>query len=412
GQPTPVGRWLDMAWKRQRFGAAWSMAVRHPVVLDPDQTIWHAYTVKAWPTLVLIDPEGRIAWTRSGEQDLEQLDAHIQVVMDQARGSGTLADIARDFATHAPSCAEPLAFPSHVEPSPDGRRLAISDAGHHRVLTTTTDGSVLRVWGSGHPGHSDGPAAQAQFDQPRGLAWVDGAIVVADAGSHTLRRLDLNTATVSTLAGTGQLGQAPLREGPPQPALAVALRSPWDLCVWGEHLVVTLAGSHQLALFDRRTQQIELWSGTGAEASIDGAVAHKALWAQPSGLSRVQTTLVVVDSEASAVRTIDLRWLEVETQVGGGLFLFGDRDGAYPEARLQHPLGVQALPGGGAIVADTYNGKLKRVFQGQVVTVAQGLHEPSSVRSLGERSWVVADTNAHRIVQVHWGGEVTLIRVR
>src|SRR5512145_3146202 len=55
--------------------------IDHPVVSDPDFAIWNAYGARAWPTLVLIDPEGYVVATASGEGHLEQLDRAIAAVI-------------------------------------------------------------------------------------------------------------------------------------------------------------------------------------------------------------------------------------------------------------------------------------------------------------------------------------------
>ena len=120
--------------------------------------------------------------------------------------------------------------------------------------------------------------------------------------------------------------------------------------------------------------------------------------------------LYFADSEASAVRRADLSSAgKVSTIIGEGLFDFGDVDGAWPEARLQHALGI-AYHEGKLYVADTYNHKIKEVDPGasKVVTlVGNGrpgwrdgrvarFYEPGGVSVAGGRLYV-ADTNNHGI---------------
>ena len=163
--------------------------------------------------------------------------------------------------------------------------------------------------------------------------------------------------------------------------------------------------------------EIEVYAGTGVESLEDGKLASST-WAQPSGLAHRPAkdggpgTLYVADSETSAVRAIDLVKGEVRTLVGQGLFDFGDDDGSAAEALLQHGLGVAPVEGG-VLVADTYNGKLRLVTEpttfsygpnGEVSTVLSGLSEPGSICVLADGSWLVADTNAHRILRVTESG--------
>ena len=92
---------------------------------------------------------------------------------------------------------------------------------------------------------------------------------------------------------------------------------------------------------------------------------------------------------------------QVSTAVGLGLFDFGHRDGDAAQALLQHPLGVAVLPDGSVVVADTYNGALRRYDPATrtVSTLATGLREPSDVLVDGD-TLVVVESAAHRLVRV------------
>lgn len=103
--------------------------------------------------------------------------------------------------------------------------------------------------------------------------------------------------------------------------------------------------------------------------------------AQPSGLSVSAdgARLWIADSESSAIRYVENGVLG--TSVGQGLFDFGHVDGPADQALLQHPLGVCALPDGSVLIADTYNGAVRRFDPetDQVSTVSDGLAEPSDL---------------------------------
>ncbi|MEJ7728469.1 MAG: thioredoxin-like domain-containing protein [Polyangiaceae bacterium] len=383
--------------------------VEHPVVADDDMTIWSRFGVRSWPTLVVVRPDGTIAAIAPGEPELEVLDAFLVRELELARKAGTLAAAPPVFHHPAPREHDPLLYPGKCCPLPDGG-FALSDSGHHRVLVCAADGTVRATAGSGVRGLADGAFADAAFDDPQGLAFHGGALWVADTRNHAIRRLDLESGRVATVAGTGELGRAtPVGRAP---GAVTALRSPWDLCpapapdVSSEAvaLYVAMAGSHQLWRFWPDSGEIELYAGTGVEALDDGPREHSA-WAQPSGLTVRGSTLFVADSESSAVRAVDLARGEVRTLIGQGLFDFGDDEGTATEALLQHGLGVAALEGA-VLVADTYNNKLKLLeldAAGAVTdvrTVLEGLSEPGSVSVAADGSWLVADTNAHRIVRV------------
>jgi sugar lactone lactonase YvrE len=381
--------------------------VRHPVVVDRDMAIWGRYGIRSWPTLVVVRPDGTIAAVAPGEPRLSVLDAFVARELDLARRAGTLAPGPLVLPTITQGSTGALNFPGKVSVLPAGR-LAVSDSGHHRVLVTSPDGEVELCIGSGLRGFVDGAVADAAFDDPQGTCWYDGALYVADTRNHAIRRVDVERGVVTTVAGTGALGAGPLTDR--GLARATPLRSPWDLAAGGDVIYVALAGSHQIARFFPERGEIEPWAGTGVEAMLDGPV-HKSAFAQPSGLSLRDGTLYVADSETSSVRAVDVPAATVRTLVGEGLFDFGDADGAPGDALLQHGLGVAAVDGG-VLVADTYNGKIRRVSPtGEVHTVITGLSEPGSVALAHDGSLLIADTTAHRVLRAR-GEVVTLVDVR
>jgi len=154
-----------------------------------------------------------------------------------------------------------------------------------------------------------------------------------------------------------------------------------------------MAGIHQLWWFDPVKRTVGVYAGTTVEALRDGPLAQAWL-AQPSGLSARDGRLWVVDSESSALRFVADG--AIHTAVGQGLFDFGHVDGPATEALLQHPLGVLALPEA-VLVADTYNGAVRRYADGAVSTVATGLAEPSDLVLTPDGDVVVVESAAHRL---------------
>jgi sugar lactone lactonase YvrE len=385
--------------------------VRHPVVVDQRHRIWQAYAVRSWPTLVVVRPDGTLAAVAPGEAEFEALDAFVGRVMDEARADGTLAraPFAPDQLPPEPPGA--LSFPGKVIALPDGG-LAVSDSGQHRVVVCDAGGGVRQVVGSGEPGLRDGPVERAQFRAPQGLASDGERLYVADTGNHAVRAIDLRRGVVGTLAGTGRLGRG-LPRGT-APARDVDLRSPWDLALAGDYLLVAMAGTHQVWALHLEHETLHVLAGSGREGLADGPF-HTAALAQPSGLALHEERLYVADSETSAVRYLDLGHGQVQTLVGKGLFDFGDRDGARDQALLQHPLAVSHGPAG-LLVADTYNNKIKHVDEhtGAVSTWFEAsdgvsLREPGGLCQLADGSVIVADTNHHRLVRVVPGGIASVI---
>ncbi len=182
--------------------------------------------------------------------------------------------------------------------------------------------------------------------------------------------------------------------------------SPWDVAWWPAlgRVVVAAAGVHLLLSFDPVTGRTEILAGTTVEGLRDGPAATAWL-AQPSGLAVDGDHVWFVDAETSALRRLSADGM-IETLVGEGLFDFGHVDGPVGAARLQHPLGVAALPDGTVAVADTYNGAVRcvDVVAGTVHTLARELAEPSGLVVV-DGTIVVVESAAHRLVRLAGGRE-------
>lgn len=380
--------------------------IEHPIVNDADFTIWESYAVNAWPTQVLIDPSGYIVGQISGEGHYEILDGAITKTIDEFRKKGLLNEQPLKFALERAKVGNlPLAFPGKVLADEKSRRLFISDSNHNRIVITDFTGKLLQIIGNGSAAATDGDFKAASFNRPQGLA-LDGEILyVADTENHLIRRIDLQTQKVETIAGTGKLEEFNGRGGI---ALTTAISSPWDLQLIGKNLFIAMAGSHQIWRMDLERNLLEPYAGTRAEARYDGKIDESA-FAQPSGIVSDGKHLFVADSESNIIREIDFGKGTVKTLVGGDLFEFGDKDGKGDDVRLQHPLGV-TLYDGKVLIADTYNHKIKQLDienrtvqtflgsgkSGQIDGVNASFYEPGGL-SVADGKLFVADTNNQAI---------------
>ncbi|GAA2101861.1 NHL domain-containing thioredoxin family protein [Brevibacterium salitolerans] len=406
--------------------------VEHIVLDDPDLVTWQAYTARAWPTLALIDPEGYLVASLSGEGHSAGLASLIEDLAAEHEAKGTLHRGDGPYVPPAPAERD-LSYPGkvirlHDVPGHEGN-LLVADSGHHSLVEYDPTGArILQRIGTGERGSTDGGLAEAQFSEPGGLTELSRELaeqlgydlVVADTVNHLLRGVRLGVApteagaeagspaaadsaeaasrresgSVTTLAGTGaqfmvgandNVTDEPGAQAPfDAPATGIKLSSPWDV-LWvpqTQKVVVAMAGNHTLWEFDPLTARIRQLAGTMNEGLRDADSGETAWFAQTSGLAlAADGSVLLADSETSALRTLDPASGAVSTQVGVGLFDFGFQDGPAAEARLQHPLGVAALPDGSVAIADTYNGAVRRYdpVKNEVTTLARGLAEPSDI---------------------------------
>ncbi len=375
--------------------------VRHPVLDDPELATWKQYAVRAWPTLVVIDPEGYVVAQHAGEGHAHAIERLVEELEAEHAAKGTLR---RGDGPYVPPEPVPtdLRFPGKALVLPGGN-LLVSDSTRHALVELAPDGeSVVRRIGSGERGFDDGAADKARFSEPQGLALLpDGVtVVVADTVNHALRTVDLATGEVGTLAGTGrQWMQGSATSGA---ALEVALSSPWDVAWFDGRVWIAMAGVHQLWAYDPAARTVGVTAGTTNEGLVDGP-ADQAWFAQPSGLAAAGDRLWIADSETSALRYVEKTGdgYVITTAVGTGLFDFGHRDGAAGQALFQHPLGVTVLPDGSVAVCDTYNHALRRFdpVSGEVSTLATDLREPSAAVVV-DGDVVVVESARHRLTRL------------
>ncbi|MFE5807652.1 NHL domain-containing thioredoxin family protein [Streptomyces sp. NPDC056491] len=369
--------------------------VHHPVLDDPELATWKQYAVRAWPTLVVIDPEGYIVAQHAGEGHAHAIARLVEELEAEHEAKGTLRRGDGPYVAPEP-VAGALRFPGKALLLPSGN-LLVSDSTRHQLVELAADGeSVVRRIGSGERGF-----AGDSFSEPQGLALLpDGKVVVADTVNHALRTYDPATGQVETVAGTGrQWWQGSPTSGP---ALEVDLSSPWDVAWWQGRVWIAMAGVHQLWTWDPQAGTVEVAAGTTNEGLLDGPAAE-AWFAQPSGLASAGDRLWIADSETSALRYVEAgdEGYVIKSAVGTGLFDFGHRDGDAAQALLQHPLGVTALPDGSVAVCDTYNHALRRFdpATGQVSTLATDLREPSDAVLVGD-DIVVVESARHRLTRL------------
>jgi thiol-disulfide isomerase/thioredoxin len=385
--------------------------IAHPVVNDADHKIWNRYGINSWPSMIVIDPEGNVLGSLSGEGNYDLLDRVIGELVKKHKEKKTLDEkpIRFDLVRYRETADTPLFFPGKVHADEKSGRLFVADSTHHRVIVSDFAGNVQSVIGAGAPGFKDGSFETAQFDDPQGMATTGDILYLADRKNHSIRKIDLKAKTVRTIAGIGKQDGDFANRGRTRPAKGseIGLNSPWDLLLNGDTLFIAMAGHHQIWTYDLAKDELLPFAGNGREHIKDGPL-YASCFAQPSGLATDGESLFVADSEGSAIRKVPLNGQgRVSTLVGrpgdqGALFYFGDKDGTGEDVELQHALGV-AMHDGKIFVVDTYNNKLKvldpktrecRTFVGD--GTSEILDEPAGIAVAGGKAFI-ADTNANRV---------------
>ncbi|HET9047981.1 MAG TPA: redoxin domain-containing protein [Chiayiivirga sp.] len=384
------------------------MGVRFPVASDPDAITWQHYGIAAWPSVALIDAEGRLMEVIAGDQQSELLEERIGALLDDAGERGL-----RVYEVAAPAVRpepiRPLAFPRGLALTAD--RLYVSDTGHHRVLECDHEGLVLRSFGSGNAGWIDGPGFQAGFNAPVGLVVVKNFLYVADSGNHSIRRIRLDTGVVDTVLGAGR-GGVP-RASANASVGETLLDRPWAVASDGARLFISMSASNQIWEFDLTSSGFRPLAGSSRLGLGDGNGVLAEL-GQPAGMVLVQDTLYWCDSQTSAVRSMKPRTGEVQTLIGHSLFEYGNEEGDRELARLQFPLDLTMDPTAPMLwIADTYNDAIGawHLEGGGLVRFPfeHRLDGPAAVASSGAYLWI-ANTDAHEVLRMDVAtGEIVVL---
>src|ERR1044071_2082538 len=154
--------------------------IEHPVINDKDHTVWSEYAVRAWPTLMLIDPAGKVVGRLEGEGGFDTLDRYISgmIAAFDAKKQLDRRPLQLALERHrAPTGL--LAFPGKVLADEKTGQLFISDSNHNRIVVVAlADNSVKETTAAGDIGFADGDYAAATFNHPQGMAF--------DAAANTL----------------------------------------------------------------------------------------------------------------------------------------------------------------------------------------------------------------------------------
>ncbi len=199
--------------------------------------------------------------------------------------------------------------------------LFIVDMNNHAVRKINLKtGTISTLAGTGKPGYSGdgGPAAKAQFDKPHSIQFgPDGNLYVCDIGNHVIRRIDMETQMISTFAGTGKPGPTP--DGAPIQNTTLKGPRSIDFDRHGNLWLATREGN-QVFKFDLKANTIQHVAGTGQNGfSGNGGPAKEAALKGPKGIALdADGNVWLADTESHSVRMIRASTGNLELVAGNG----------------------------------------------------------------------------------------------
>jgi streptogramin lyase len=277
-----------------------------------------------------------------------------------------------------PAAAALLNQPFHCDLDGKGA-LYVAEAGNHCVRRVNlATGVIDTVAGTGKKGYSGdgGPATRATFNEPYAVAVAPGGdLYVVDRLNACVRRIHGKSGTVTTVAGTGKKGYS----GDGGPGSRAQMVEPNDCCLDGKGgLLIADVGDWRIRRLDLKTGVLTTFAGTGRRKGKlrrgdmgDGGPADKAvLFGARAVCVDGRGNTFICEREGNALRKVDEKGI-ITTLAGTGVA--GHEDGPGIKARFRGPKAIRCDRDGNVWVVDTENHAIRKVDRaGQVSTVAGG----------------------------------------
>jgi hypothetical protein len=393
------------------------------------------------PSGLAVDSSGNLYIADAGNHMVRRVDATTGIITTVA-GTGSVGSTGDGGAATSARLNGPtsLAFDS-------SGNLFIADRGNHRIRRVAAGtGVITTVAGAGGSGSTGdgGAATTALLNGPMGVATdTSGNIFIADYGNNKVRKVTVATGIITTVAGTGFYGLS----GDGGAATAAAMREPSSVAVASDGtfyiadysnyrvrrvdgttgVITTIAGvltngfngENGLATnakldsprslyldgrgnlliaddFNNRIRQIAL--GTGIITTVagngtagvggDGGQAQAALLSQPSGVAAdARGNIYIGDTNNHRVRKVTTPTTPtrvMSTLAGTGVQGFSGTGGAATSAQLAFPTGVAVDSNGHVFIADSVNGRVRRVDGATgIITTVAGIGEQGSTGDNG-----------------------------
>ncbi|MGH9040507.1 MAG: hypothetical protein ACRDZ3_09775 [Acidimicrobiia bacterium] len=237
----------------------------------------------------------------------------------------------------------------------------IADTYNHVIRHVDADGIISTFAGTPKvAGFRNGPASQAMFDAPHSVDVLpDGDVIVGDPVNDMVRRIDLETKMVTTLAGTGQTGY----NGDGGPATAARL-SDCKIALVGPDGAIYIddMGNDVIRRVDMTTGNIETWAGQkDVLGGPDGVDARQSGFSPRNITFDIDNDLIVADRDGNRIRSIDWESRIITTIAGSGVKGPGGDGGPALEAELDSPRGLGVDWMGNVYIADSVNNRVRKV---------------------------------------------------
>jgi trimeric autotransporter adhesin len=363
------------------------------------------------PTGLAVDPAGDLYVADWANNRVRRVDR--RGIITTVAGTGQATAIGDGGPATAAGLAGPVGVAAGDAAAGDAGGFFVGDWANSRVRFVDGRGTITTVAGTGSAGFSGdgGPATKARLADPEWIAVSKaGDLYIADSNNNRIRRVD-RRGIITTVAGTGSAGFS----GDGGPATKARLADPAGVAVDGAgNLYFADLTNNRIRRVDPRGT-ITTVAGTGQIGfSGDGGVATKARLRVPLGVAvDCAGNVFFADSNNNRIRRVDPRGT-ITTVAGTGVAGFSGDGGVATKARLRVPLGVAVDCAGNVFFADSNNNRIRRVNAHGTITTVAGtgayafsgdggpgeqaqLANPEGVAAAGSTGLYIADWGNNRV---------------
>ena len=251
-------------------------------------------------------------------------------------------------------------FDNPCQITTDGTTLYVADRSNHairKIVIATSEVTTL-AGTAGQSGSTDGTGAAARFNAPEGITTDGTSLYVADSWNNTIRKIDIVTGEVTTLAGTA--GQSGSMDGT---GAAARFYLPEGITTDGMNLYVADSGNDTIRKIDIVTGDVTTLAGTAGDPGFmdtdEPPGTRQPKFTNPIGITTDGTSLYAADTWNDTIRKVVIATGDVTTPAGLATDP-GSADGTGNAVRFNMPWGV-TTDGTNLYVADRFNNTIRKI---------------------------------------------------